>query len=199
MKRDPKLVIGGYNVPGGVSRVAVAAAVNMIRQHPGARQSEVQKFAVRFSGLNDSTAGWITTPGPKGPCGHLWNRQKEDVFRCYANEDTGLLNLDHVELAKDIAKRAFASIGHKPGELVEVETYRGKEVCMLVGFKLYGTYEFAQLHKGTDILKPFGDVSFLDNPKVWGAGIPTISCVVTSGNGVTDWPSARVRAIPATT
>ena len=39
----------------------------------------------------------------------------------------------------------------------------------------------------------------LDNPNVWGAGIPTISCVVTSGNGVTDWPSARVRAIPATT
>ena len=197
MKRDQKLVIGGYTVPGGVGRVAVAAAVDLIKRYPGVKQADVQRHAVRFSGLHDSTAGWVTTPGPKGPSGHLWNRRKEDVFRCYPNENTALFNLDPVELAKEIVKRSFAEILHKPGELVEVEDYRGKKICMLIGFKLSGSYEFMQIHKGTYLLETFRDLSLLDDPKVWGFGIPTFNCVVNADGGIADFPPTLVRALPA--
>ena len=199
MKRDPKLVIGGYNVPGGAGRVAVAAAVDLIKQNPGVKQVDVQKHAVRFSGLNDSTAGWVTSPGVKSPATVLWDRRKEGVFRCYPNENTALFSLDPIEVAKDFCRREMAErCLCKPGELVEVETYRGTETGMLLGFRLYGDHNFMQLHKGSPILSMFADATFFDNPQIWGAGLPTVCCVVNTPSGISDWQVHRVRAIPAT-
>jgi hypothetical protein len=195
MKRDPKLVIGGYNVPSGAGRVAVAAAIYLIKQNPGVKQVDVQKHAVRFSGLNSSTAGWVTSPGVKSPATILWDRRKEGVFRCYPNENTALFNLDPVQLASDICKREMAeSIQVKVGDLVQVKTYRATEPGILVGFRLYGGWDFQQFSKGTPVSGIFTDPSFLDNAWIWGYGIPNVSCVINTSSGLSDWPAACVRA-----
>lgn len=197
MKRDPKLVIDGYVIPGGVSRVAVAAAVDLIKRNPGVKQLEVQKHAVLFSGLNGSTAGWITGPGDKGPLGHLWDRRKEGVYRCYPNEHTALFTLDPVQLASDLCKRQMTEdVTVRPGDLVEVKTYRGVETGILVGFRLYGDWQFQQFVKGTPAASIFTDASFLDSPQIWGCGIPNVCCVVNTSNGLSDWPASTVRAMP---
>lgn len=197
MKRDQKLVINGYVIPGGVSRVAVAAAVDLIKRNPGVKQLDVQKHAVLFSGLNDSTAGWITGPSGKGPLGHLWDRRKEDVYRCYPNEHTALFNLDPVQLAISICKRQMAeSIKVKPGDLVEVRTYKGLENGTLVGFRLFGGWQFEQFSKGNLASSLFTDPSFLDNPQIWGYGIPAVWCVVNTSSGLSDSPAVLVRAMP---
>jgi len=199
MKRDPKLVIGGYSVPGGAGRIAVAAAVDLIKRYPGVKQVDVQKHAVRFSGLNSSTAGWVTSPGVKSPATILWDRRKEGVFRCYPNENTALFNLDPVQLASDLCKREMAeSIQVKVGDLVQVKTYRATEPGILVGFRLYGGWDFQQFSKGTPAGGIFTDPSFLDNTWIWGYGIPNVSCVISMSSGLSDWPAACVRANDAT-
>jgi hypothetical protein len=199
MKRDPKLVIGGYNVPSGAGRVAVAAAIDLIKQNPGVKQVDVQKHAVRFSGLNSSTAGWVTSPGVKSPATILWDRRKEGVFRCYPNENTALFNLDPVQLASDLCKREMAEVIQvKVGDLVQVKTYCATEPGILVGFRLYGGWDFQQFSKGTPVSGIFTDPSFLDNAWIWGYGIPSVSCVINTSSGLSDWPAACVRANDAT-
>ena len=198
MKRDPKLVIDGYNVPSGAGRVAVAAAVDLIKRYPGVKQADVQKHAVRFSGLNGSTAGWVTSPGVKSPATVLWDRRKEGVFRCYPNENTALFDLDPVQLASDLCKRQMAEdIQIKPGELVNVKTYNtNAEPGIVVGYKLYGSWDFQQFSKGTPAAGIFMDPSFLDSPQIWGFGIPNVCYVVNTSSGISDWPASCVRAMP---
>ena len=82
------LVVNGYRVPGGFSGVAVRRACEMVAAVPGVTQKELLQAAVQYSGLNGSTAGWITSPGPKSPAGLLWDRNKEGVFKCYPNKFT---------------------------------------------------------------------------------------------------------------
>ena len=82
------LVVNGYRVPGGFSGVAVRRACEMVTAVPGVTQKELLQAAVQYSGLNSSTAGWITSPGPKSPAGLLWDRNKEGVFKCYPNKFT---------------------------------------------------------------------------------------------------------------
>ena len=199
MKRDPKLVIGGYSVPGGAGRIAVAAAVDLIKRYPGVKQVDVQKHAVRFSGLNGSTAGWVTSPGVKSPATILWDRRKEDVFRCFPNENTALFDLDPVQVASDLCKREMAeSIRVKIGDLVQVKTYQSTKSGILVGFRLHGNWEFQKLYKGTQVAGIFTDPSFLDNPAIWGYGIPIVNCVVSMSTGLSDCHAGLVHAIDAT-
>ena len=82
------LVINGYRVPGGFSGVAVRRACEMVAAIPGIAQKDLLAEAIRYSGLNGSTAGWITSPGSKSPAGLLWDRNKEGVFKCYPNKFT---------------------------------------------------------------------------------------------------------------
>jgi hypothetical protein len=82
------LVINGYRVPGGFSGVAVRRACEMVAAIPGITQKLLLAEAIRYSGLNGSTAGWITSPGPKSPATLLWDRRKEGTFKCYPNEHT---------------------------------------------------------------------------------------------------------------
>lgn len=82
------LVVNGYRVPGGFSGVAVRRACEIVTGIPGITQQELLREAIRYSGLNSSTAGWITSPGPKSPAGLLWDRNKEGVFKCYPNKFT---------------------------------------------------------------------------------------------------------------
>ena len=83
-----RLVVNGYIVPGGYGGAAVRRACETILENPGITQKDLLQEAVRFSGINLSTAGWITSPGPKSPATLLWDRRKEGVFKCYPNEHT---------------------------------------------------------------------------------------------------------------
>jgi hypothetical protein len=83
-----RLVVNGYIVPGGYGGVAVRRACETILENPGITQKDLLQEAVRFSGINFSTAGWITSPGPKSPATILWDRRKEGTFKCYPNEHT---------------------------------------------------------------------------------------------------------------
>ncbi len=83
-----RLVINGYIVPGGFSGVAVRHACETVLANPGIPQTQLLQEAVRYSGINLGTAGWITSPGPKSPATLLWDRRKEGVFKCYPNEHT---------------------------------------------------------------------------------------------------------------
>jgi hypothetical protein len=83
-----RLVVNGYIVPGGYGGVAVRRACETILENPGITQKDLLQEAVRFSGINFSTAGWITSPGPKSPATLLWDRRKEGTFKCYPNEHT---------------------------------------------------------------------------------------------------------------
>lgn len=82
------LVVNGYKVPGGMSGVAVRRACELVIASPGITQKDLLEGSVMYSGLNFSTAGWITSPGPKSPATLLWDRRKEGVFKCYPNEHT---------------------------------------------------------------------------------------------------------------
>jgi hypothetical protein len=83
-----RLVVNGYIVPGGYGGAAVRRACETILENPGITQKDLLQEAVRFSGINLSTAGWITSPGPKSPATLLWDRRKEGTFKCYPNEHT---------------------------------------------------------------------------------------------------------------
>lgn len=81
--------IAGFRVPGGSSGAAVRKACEIVLAQPGIRQTKLLEDAVKFSRLNFSTAGWITSPGPKSPATILWDRRKVDgVFCCFPNEFT---------------------------------------------------------------------------------------------------------------
>jgi hypothetical protein len=60
----------------------------MVAALPGITQKALLAEAIRYSGLNGSTAVWITSPGSKSPAGLLWDRNKEGVFKCYPNKFT---------------------------------------------------------------------------------------------------------------
>ena len=102
------LVVNGYKVPTGASGVAVRKACELITESPGISQKEVLEAAVRFSGLNFSTATWITSPSPKSPAGLLWDRRKEGTFKCYPNQFTSQVvgSVEHIRdhILKDLRK-----------------------------------------------------------------------------------------------
>ena len=87
-----RLVVNEFIVPGGLGGVAVRRACELVLERPGLSQKELLMLVVEYSGLNFSTAGWITSPGNpwngKSPATRLWDRRKEGVFSCYPNEFT---------------------------------------------------------------------------------------------------------------
>lgn len=142
MAKD-KLVINGYTVPGGSSGVAVRRACELILERPGIAQKHVLQEAVRFSGLNFSTAGWITSPGPKSPATLLWDRRKEGVFSCYPNTHTEKVIGAQAALFDELVRGAKVQMKkshHIPvvGELVECSSSVGYPFCegVVLGFTL---------------------------------------------------------------
>ncbi len=126
---EKHLIVNGYKVPNGFGGVAVRKACEVIMQTPGIPQTIVLDAAIRASGLNASTAGWITSPGNpwngKSPATRLWERRKEGVFKCYPNEFTAL-----VSGSKEHLKDTYTSVIMKqiknsggfiqPGSLVNI-------------------------------------------------------------------------------
>ena len=204
MKRDPELVIGGYKVPGGKGRLAVAAAVDLIKREPGVKQTEVQKHAVRFAGLNPSTAGWITSPGTGlgRPTGILWERKKVGTYRCYPNKNTEQFIWDPCDLAAEYCKQQMAGLGRlRPGDILSFDNYPGgPKTGLFLGFRCIGSYNFQQYHKGSHFLTDiFSDPNFFDDRALWGAGVPDIYCAVSTSGGIVDWNASQVRVISSAT
>jgi len=119
-----RLVINGYPVPSGYGGVAVRRACEIILQNPGFRQSDVLRLALGTSGLNPSTAGWITSPGPKSPATLLWDRRKEGVFRCYPNEFTSLAGSTREHLLETVVGDVRKQIKGFPANLKQGDLVR---------------------------------------------------------------------------
>ena len=118
-----KTIVNGYTVPGGYSGVAVRHACETVLKNPGITQKDLLEAAVKCSGLNLGTAGWITSPGPKSPATLLWDRQKEKVFKCYPNEHTDKVIGAETALFDEVmgqAQRGFRGVKYRPkvGDLI---------------------------------------------------------------------------------
>lgn len=124
-----KEIVGGYTVPGGRGGAAVAYACQLVLKNPGIKQGDIHADASFWAGLNFSTAGWISSPGPKSPAGILWDRRKVGRgYRCYPNELTGKLGDPRIRLQADILKefdKGWNAAGCPvPGALVTVKKLR---------------------------------------------------------------------------
>ena len=118
-----KTVVNGYMVPGGFGGVAVRHACETVLANPGITQKDLLEAAVKFSGINFSTAGWITSPGPKSPATLLWDRRKEGVFKCYPNEHTDKVVGAETALFDEVMNQtrlSFRGVKYRPkvGDLV---------------------------------------------------------------------------------
>lgn len=188
MKRDPKLVINGYHVPGGLARIAVASAVDLIKQRPGVRQAEVLQHALRVSGLNPSTASWITSG--KGPLGHLWTRSGHP-YRCYPMEEAEDFDLDPIKLTAEYSKALFADevsesgMALQPGDIVQAKTRYGQFEAPFL-FINYTILSFGRLHRGYGKPLNFTDPAFLNDLSLYGHGAPKFAV-----NGVYDGKQAQ--------
>jgi hypothetical protein len=119
--------INGWKTQYGVGGIAVRKACELILQNPGIPQQELFDRAVKFSGLNRSTATWIVSPKhARSPAGKLWERRKDGVFRCYPNNFTGLF-VGAIEARKsDLedfilkARHEYTDRSLKTGDLVNV-------------------------------------------------------------------------------
>lgn len=181
MKKDQKIVVNGYSIPGGLGRIAVAAAVELVRRNPGVRQTEVLKHAVEFSGLNESTASWITSPG-KGPCGALWER-RGSPYQCYLIPAAEGFNLDPIDLSISHAKLMFdeernkCGMSMQPGDIVHA-TDRVRHVGHRDGPFLFLNYVITGFGRHPAHARPgFTDPSALEDRSLWGHGMPTFAAV----------------------
>jgi hypothetical protein len=136
-----RLVVNGYIVPGGYGGVAVRRACETILENPGITQKDLLQEAVRFSGINFSTAGWITSPGPKSPATILWDRRKEGTFKCYPNEHTEKVVGAQEALVDEFIKNSMreyksTKFHPNPGDLVRSSQYGAEIEGIFLGYQL---------------------------------------------------------------
>lgn len=136
-----KTVVNGYMVPGGFGGVAVRHACETVLKNPGITQKDLLEAAVKCSGLNFSTAGWITSPGPKSPATLLWDRRKEGVFKCYPNAFTDGVVGAQAALFDEIMNQTrlqFRGVKDRPvpGDLVGIDDTLGNQYAegLFIGY-----------------------------------------------------------------
>lgn len=174
MNRDQKLVINGYSMPGGLARIAVAAAVDLIKRNPGVKQATVLKHAIQVSGLNASTASWITSG--KGPLGYLWTRTGSP-YQCYLMDEAKDFDLDPIKLTAEYSKALFAKelkasgLSVQPGDIVKITARYGQVEAPFL-FLNYSILSFGRQYKGVGKPLNFTDPSFLDDLSLYGHGAP---------------------------
>lgn len=147
-------MINDYKIPGGLGGLAVRFACHLIMKEPGIMQSELLKRAVSYSGLNLSTAGWLTSPSDKSPACKLWNREKSGrAFRLYPNEHTQAIaqtlvdkrrenTSEKVQKAKKSQVSKFAR-ELRQGDILELDHLSGVDGrCrgVILGFKIGNTW-----------------------------------------------------------
>jgi hypothetical protein len=167
-------ITNGYKIPGAKGGTAVWKALFNVLNRPGLTQKEQLVDCCQFSSLNESTAGWITSPSDKSPAGKLWDRRKEGVFRLYPNEWTekafnACPNPD-VFLTNNFKKVAKNHYGDevvflRPGDLVKVrigsEWVPGVFVNWVVSDsgKIGPTGLFDYNQRRADVVTSFHDIS----------------------------------------
>jgi len=167
-------IINGCKIPGALGGTAVWKALFNVLNRPGITQSQQLVDCCQFSSLNESTAGWITSPGDKSPAGKLWDRRKEGVFRLYPNEWTekafnALPNPD-VFLAnnfKKVAKKHYGDdvIFLRPGDLVKVCNHPDWIPAIFVNWVVSDTGRFGPTglfehnQRRVDVVTSFNDIS----------------------------------------
>jgi hypothetical protein len=170
-----RLVVNGYIVPGGYGGAAVRRACETILENPGITQKDLLQEAVRYSGINMGTAGWITSPGPKSPATLLWDRRKEGVFKCYPNEHTeGVVGAEAALFDEIMNQNRLQLRGVKyrpaPGELVSFLAIDGTPYStgLLIGYS-FGRHNLSDpiFNSIDDIIKArpscrYGDRVHLD-------------------------------------
>jgi hypothetical protein len=135
------LVVNGYKVPGGYGGIAVRRACETVIANPGITQKDLLQDAVRFSGINFSTAGWITSPGPKSPATLLWDRRKEGVFKCYPNEHTEGVGGSQEAIIDEFIRSTKRNLNAvkfrpKPGDLVRCSQWTAEGEGIFIGYQL---------------------------------------------------------------
>ena len=145
MAKKAAEIINGFKIPGGRGGAAVLRACQMVRQNPGIKQADLINHVTSWANLNLSTAGWITSPGPKSPAEILWDRRKEGRgFKCYPNEHTPDID-PRVSLRAIVTKEFDAEWvpagSPVPGDLVSVKTYSGTSMGLLVGYEVWHRYQ----------------------------------------------------------
>jgi len=139
------LIVNDYKVPGGYSGVAVRRACEFVIANPGVTQTELLREAVRYSGINFSTAGWITSPGNpwngKSPATRLWDRRKQAVFRCYPNEYTDKVVGAQDALVDEFIKNSMreyksTKFHPNPGDLVRSSQHGAEIEGIFLGYQL---------------------------------------------------------------
>ena len=171
------LVVNGFKVPTGASGVAIRKACELITAKPGISQKEVLEVAVRFSGLNFSTATWITSPGSRSPTGFLWDRRKEGTFKCYPNQFTAQVvgSVEHLRehLLKDLCK-SWPDRLPQDGEVIRIAP----------GYP-YSSERFGYLIGGTlttyDRREQFSLAQLTDNQLFQGGSFGFHAEVITNG------------------
>ena len=145
-----KTIVNGYTIPGGFGGVAVRRACEFILERPGIAQKHVLEEAVHYSGINFSTAGWLTSPGNpwngKSPATRLWDRRKEGVFSCYPNEFTDKVVGAQAALFDEIMNQTrlgFRGVKYRPavGDLVSL----GDSVGGVYAEGLFIGYSFGRM------------------------------------------------------
>jgi len=116
-------VVNGYVVPGGFGGIAVRRACELVIAEPGIKQTDLLERSAQYSMINFSTAGWLTSPGPRSPATLLWDRRKEGVFRCYPNAFTDQMVGAEAALFDEIMNQtrlSFRGVKYRPkvGDLV---------------------------------------------------------------------------------
>jgi len=165
MAKQPSLNINGYKIPGARGGAAVLKACQMVRQNPGIKQSDLIDHVTVWANLNLSTAGWITSPGPKSPAGILWDRRKEGRgFKCYPNEHT--TDIDPRLRLRDIVCKEFDmlwEVAGRPvaGDLVSVTGYNGSvETGLLTHYGLWQKY--TSLYRSINTRSEIDDINMYD-------------------------------------
>ena len=146
MAKKAAEIINGYKVPGARGGAAVARACQLIIQNPGIKQGDLLDQVTNWAKLNNSTASWITSPGPKSPAERLWSRQKVGrAFGCFPNEYTHLLGDPRIRLQAEVIRDFdgyWKTAGSpRPGDLVryfrprwDENSPQESEIGLMTGF-----------------------------------------------------------------
>lgn len=121
-----KTVINGYKIPSGRSGNAVRYGAYLLSENPGMKMSEFLPAVAKFSELNESTAGWLTSAKSGSPATTLWRRQHEGQYRLYLQPEAEVLIGTHISNAQiyiDLCHKRMKALKINFGDLVEINVW----------------------------------------------------------------------------
>ena len=120
------LVINGYKIPSGRSGNAVRYGAHLLSENPGMKMSEFLPAVAKFSNLNESHAGWLTSAKIGSPATTLWRRQHEGQYRLYLQPGAEVLVGTHISIDQcyiDLCHKRMKALKINFGDLVEINVW----------------------------------------------------------------------------